>query len=307
MKVFIQYKETTEDNNMKVKLTLNSKWSAGPVIDVKNMFLKAYNKKYPEEGLTAENTLFVVGSQKCFDDDIVEKVVEDYGTFKLEKGEAPKREIKKEENHEGMLQCKNYGCLKWYKPEENVEGCCIHHVGPPLFHDTKKGWTCCEKRVYDWDSFHKIEGCTKGKHNPISPDILTAPSPTIAALNKINQQEQQQQSSAEIKSISSFNTSNPNAPSAIKSLVNQTKPEPVPMKDGKCLCLNHGCGQWYDPNTNMNTSCHYHSGAPYFHDGAKSWTCCSKEVLDFNDFLNIAPCCVGYHYDGRGEDLNQKQ
>lgn len=35
---------------------------------------------------------------------------------------------------------------------------CRFHTAPPIFHDTKKGWSCCEKRVYDWDEFEQLEG-----------------------------------------------------------------------------------------------------------------------------------------------------
>ena len=135
-----------------------------------------------------------------------------------------------------------------YKPEENVEGCCRHHVGPPIFHDVKKGWTCCEKyvfqtqfhfrRVYDWNDFYKIEGCCVGKHNPNQPEVMHAPSPTI---EKLKQMESAQtgifpskidifvETSAPLKSISEFNQQNPDAPSAVSSLANKTV-EPVPMK-----------------------------------------------------------------------------
>ena len=35
---------------------------------------------------------------------------------------------------------------------------CRFHTAPPIFHDTRKGWGCCEKRVYDWDEFEQLEG-----------------------------------------------------------------------------------------------------------------------------------------------------
>ena len=62
----------------------------------------------------------------------------------------------------GSLRCKNYGCNQWFDEADNSDTACKHHVSAPLFHDAKKGWTCCPKRVYDWEEFQKIVGCTTG-------------------------------------------------------------------------------------------------------------------------------------------------
>lgn len=39
------------------------------------------------------------------------------------------------------LKCKRNGCKKAY--EENNPTACHYHPGKPIFHDLKKGWTCC--------------------------------------------------------------------------------------------------------------------------------------------------------------------
>ena len=55
---------------------------------------------------------------------------------------------------EELKTCKNPGCNKKYLESENTEFACQHHKnGKPIFHDTKKGWTCCKVVVYDWDEF----------------------------------------------------------------------------------------------------------------------------------------------------------
>ncbi|KAF3769124.1 chord-domain-containing protein [Cryphonectria parasitica EP155] len=42
---------------------------------------------------------------------------------------------------------------------------CVHHPGVPIFHEGSKGYTCCKRRVLDFDDFMKIEGCkTKARH-----------------------------------------------------------------------------------------------------------------------------------------------
>lgn len=65
---------------------------------------------------------------------------------------------------EGQKRCKRHGCLKYYKDEENPEGVCHYHPGKPIFHDLKKGWTCCNKIVYDWDEFQKLPTCATSTH-----------------------------------------------------------------------------------------------------------------------------------------------
>ena len=42
---------------------------------------------------------------------------------------------------------------------------CVHHPGQALFHEGSKGWTCCKRRVLEFDEFLKIKGCeTKQLH-----------------------------------------------------------------------------------------------------------------------------------------------
>ena len=38
---------------------------------------------------------------------------------------------------------------------------CIYHPGQPLFHEGSKGWTCCKKRVLEFDEFLKLPGCKR--------------------------------------------------------------------------------------------------------------------------------------------------
>ncbi|KIJ17265.1 hypothetical protein PAXINDRAFT_175795, partial [Paxillus involutus ATCC 200175] len=63
-------------------------------------------------------------------------------------------------------------------------------------------------------------------------------------------------------------------------------------------CARKGCGKEFLSTENTDTSCSYHPGAPVFHEGLKSWSCCSdknKPVLDFDEFMKIPGCEVGAH------------
>ena len=60
-------------------------------------------------------------------------------------------------------------------------------------------------------------------------------------------------------------------------------------------CTHKGCGQEFDVAQNAADSCAYHSGGPVFHEGLKSWSCCSnvnKPVLDFDEFMKIPVRCA---------------
>ena len=60
------------------------------------------------------------------------------------------------ENQETQKKCTHLGYGKLYYEKDNIEGACHYHDGKPMFHDTKKGWTCCNEVAYDWDELQKL-------------------------------------------------------------------------------------------------------------------------------------------------------
>ncbi|KAF8321273.1 chord-domain-containing protein [Clavulina sp. PMI_390] len=65
-------------------------------------------------------------------------------------------------------------------------------------------------------------------------------------------------------------------------------------------CTRRGCGKSFEADQNEDESCSYHHGAPVFHEGLKSWSCCNevnKPVLDFDEFMKIQGCTKGKHSD----------
>lgn len=60
--------------------------------------------------------------------------------------------------------CRRKGCGATYNPDvSREEEKCVHHPGQPVFHEGSKGWSCCKRRVLEFDAFLKIEGCTEKK------------------------------------------------------------------------------------------------------------------------------------------------
>lgn len=65
-------------------------------------------------------------------------------------------------------------------------------------------------------------------------------------------------------------------------------------------CSRRGCGKDYELDTNTDTSCAYHTGDPVFHEGLKSWSCCSdvnKPVMEFEQFMALQGCNQGVHLE----------
>jgi len=62
--------------------------------------------------------------------------------------------------------CKRKSCGGTYQAGQDREKEeCTHHPGQALFHEGSKGWTCCKRRVLEFDEFMKIPGCTtKQRH-----------------------------------------------------------------------------------------------------------------------------------------------
>lgn len=63
--------------------------------------------------------------------------------------------------------CRRHACGASYNKSSgrSDEENCVHHPGVPIFHEGSKGYSCCKRRVLEFDEFMKIEGCkTKPRH-----------------------------------------------------------------------------------------------------------------------------------------------
>lgn len=62
--------------------------------------------------------------------------------------------------------CRRRGCKAEYSKGASREGeSCVFHPGVPIFHEGSKGYSCCKRRVMEFDQFMKLEGCaTKDRH-----------------------------------------------------------------------------------------------------------------------------------------------
>ena len=195
---------------------------------------------------------------------------------------------------EEKKKCTRLGCQKEYYEKDNVEGCCHYHDGKPIFHDIKKGWTCCNVVVYDWDESQKIPPCKTGKHTcDPNQKIEFFKSSTVANAQKAIDKDE---NGKKILNVNDYNKEQQKLEEEKKKAEGEKPKQIVMNKEGKYYCGNPGCqSMTYDPNDNPEGCCKHHLGHPVFHDRKKMWTCCKQEAYDWDDFQKLPPCAVGKH------------
>ena len=62
--------------------------------------------------------------------------------------------------------CRRKACgVSFKEGQDRSKEKCIHHPGFPVFHEGSKGYSCCKRRVLEFDQFLNLEGCeTKDRH-----------------------------------------------------------------------------------------------------------------------------------------------
>lgn len=57
--------------------------------------------------------------------------------------------------------CRRKGCEATYRKGQarSDDEHCVHHPGVPIFHEGSKGYSCCKRRVLEFEQFMKLEGC----------------------------------------------------------------------------------------------------------------------------------------------------
>jgi len=284
----------------KSKIKVPKSWINKTVKDVLGLFTKSYNEKNPDTQIDIENVhIESEEKKKLYSDEVVSAVLEDYGDYYIKKGQNIKPVAVIETIDKDLLRCRNYGCNKNYKEEENSDDACAYHTGPPIFHDTMKCWSCCrDRKSYDFESFQKITGCAIGRHSNQVQAIAIAASPNAptessgAATDSVF--------TAPLKSISSYNQENPDGPTAAASAAKTMVRKSSRNADGvTAKCQRKGCQKTFTLAENNPTACKYHKGQPIFHDAIKFWGCCpERKCFDFDEFLAVPGCAVGCHDDG---------
>lgn len=75
--------------------------------------------------------------------------------------------------------CKRRGCGHVFNASSSSSTTtCVFHSGAPVFHEGSKGWSCCPRKVLEFDEFLKIKGCKEGKHR--FTDVLVSNSSLVS-------------------------------------------------------------------------------------------------------------------------------
>jgi CHORD len=268
------------------------------VKDVVGLFVTAYNDKNVETPINLDDFHIENDSgDKIYSNDIVENTLSDHSDYHLKSGAYHRTTaVKAIVDNDSTKRCRNYGCNQRYDELDNGDLSCKHHTGPPIFHDTMKCWSCCrDRKAYDFEAFQQIQGCSIGRHSDIAPgvNIANSPSATSSAEKVVTPVAPQ------LKSIAAYNAANPEAASAAASAVKTLTRKSTRNDDGTARCQRKGCQLSFTVKDNKTDACKYHKGQPVFHDAQKYWSCCpNKKCFDFEEFLAVPGCGIGFHDDG---------
>lgn len=310
VKVYLHYEGSVSGAPEKTsKISIPKSWvETKTVADVIELFAKGYNDKNPEHRIvTAEMHLEDSERQSIFSNVICGTVLFDHSDYYIRLGECVQGRAREQAAADSSLvRCKNYGCGQLFSPELNEEGSCCHHVSPPVFHDTAKYWSCCkDKKAYDFESFQEIRGCTLGRHSEVNRGVTISASPnaTVAGGASASGAAAAGEEAAQapvLKSIADFNTSNPTAATSEQAAIKAvTRKSSRIANSNAAKCQRKGCQREFVVSENHGRACVFHGGQPIFHDALKFWSCCpDKKKMDFDEFLAVPGCCLGYHDDG---------
>eukprot|EP01113_Clastostelium_recurvatum_P041007 TRINITY_DN6453_c0_g1_i2.p1 TRINITY_DN6453_c0_g1~~TRINITY_DN6453_c0_g1_i2.p1 ORF type:complete len:331 (-),score=84.54 TRINITY_DN6453_c0_g1_i2:5-955(-) len=193
-----------------------------------------------------------------------------------------------------MIECTNNGCNQKFTLSDNHPEACLFHPGVAVFHEGRKGWSCCKRRVDSFDEFLDIPGCASGSHSDAKPQAAPAttpaPKPTPNTPTVVSTE-------AGVETFSS--TQITPTPDAAKIAPKPVLPDPEDPADALIvegsLCRRQGCQALYRSEHSREEACTYHPGNPVFHEGSKGWSCCKKNAAEFEEFMKMKGCKTGKH------------
>ena len=196
--------------------------------------------------------------------------------------------------------CYNRGCGQEFDPNLNNSDSCSFHPGTPFFHETYKGWTCCNKKSTDFTEFLNIKGCAKDRHSNIKPkeevvSKITVPEPVVSTPAPMAPPKERP--SHDVPLVPLPRTVNASLTKQLEELKDNViavdNEDDVKEVNPETSCFNAGCKATYgDKNASV---CLYHEGVPVFHEGMKFWSCCQRKTSDFDAFLDQVGCVEGKH------------
>ena len=154
--VYVKHEEGDESRHLNTKFTVPKSWRPGPVEKLLAFAVDTYNGKHADTPLSKDGVHFELEGETLGLEDVVEQCIQPKAELLIASGPSPQigsarqriideAQKKAEEAEakrkwaEGKVKCQNFGCAQLFDPNDNPEGSCKHHVGPPFFHDCNKG------------------------------------------------------------------------------------------------------------------------------------------------------------------------
>mmetsp|Transcript_21316 Transcript_21316/g.68107 ORF Transcript_21316/g.68107 Transcript_21316/m.68107 type:complete len:312 (-) Transcript_21316:210-1145(-) len=307
MKIFVIYDHASAPASAhhKLAITLPAKWLELSVDKVKAAFVAAYNKKFADAPLDGDSFALQVRDDSPFTHsdvrtlrtvDVPAKALSDRCEVRL----VPHRETAAPgATASARPRCKRYGCQVEYDPATNHEAACRHHRLPPMFHDTRKWWTCCaDIKVYSFDELMQVPGCAIGHHSADPPpqevERQRAMAEATARVHAAHAEGAKKFYQAP-KPDAAGNAPPPDYGAAAAPPAPPPPRKRPPLPEGRARCRHPGCNAEYSVAENHSSACRYHLKPPLFHEGSKQWQCCGVKKWDFDDFLAVPGCAVGPH------------
>jgi len=270
------------------------------ILSLINKVLKSFNAKNPDHHLRVADIYLRNGREVLDNGSRVIDVIKNDDDIYIEMQTIHNGDPEMNLENVGpvKIKCGRNGCGMDYFEEENVDNCCRFHSGDPLFHEGLKGWTCCDKRVVDFDEMLKIPGCTYGRHIPDDNKKKKAPakyntSPSQESDVKFVEKKGEQ----EIFHEPSIPLSSPilkEEKEAPGFMIEDPDPLDAEIPIGTA-CTRNGCNAVFCGDVSRMEECQFHPGSALFHEGSKGWICCKPKTLLFDDFLRIEGCHFGRH------------
>jgi hypothetical protein len=177
MKLFVDLREDAPADLARYQLaiTLPAKWLQLPAVKLLDTYSAQYAKKFAEAAPLAKGDWAIYVKdvspyanrpwKKVADDALMGEAFSDRQELWVAKVVQPE-----DARAARAPTCKNYGCQKTFDDATNGPASCCHHTRGPVFHDTRKWWSCCEdKVVYDFDALLGVKGCAWGAHSLVPP------------------------------------------------------------------------------------------------------------------------------------------
>jgi len=310
LRLTLHYEDCSDAISLVLKMKIPKKWRSGPIKKLCDFFVESYNSKFPDDALDPSKVHFTNSSGRQFHaDDIIEESFIHKEHIYIKDGAPPVNEKKlKEEldNDPMLLTCQRYGCQARYREEDNHPRACYYHEKAPVFWNGYKYWGCCpDRKEYNWSDFMRVPGCRFGPHTTVKPKGSDFASPTVLAARQAEMKAKtKNQKETKLNDITQYTKKT--LEEAKKAPKQEPKPKPK-LPEGCAKCVHWECKKMYVIAENNSKACKYHAGRPVFHDGAKWWTCCSagRKAYDWDTFMKIPKCRIGFHWDGKGTDPNE--